>query len=285
MMEMLQHDFLRHALAAAVLAGVALAFVGVYVVLRRIVFVGAALAQLGAAGVGLALLLQQPPLLWALSTVLLGALGLAALPSTERRISREGVLGALYAASSALALLFVALSPVGEAHITALLFGDLLAVGHGDMELLAAACLLVLAIHGFGYHAFLATAVDPVFAHSVGVKERWSNLLFYLSLGILVGACIRAIGALVVFAFLVLPPLGGLLWARSLRGAFLLAIGISSVAAVVGLWLSFRYDWPAGPSVVAVCSLLTLLLASGRWMPSLFRFSPPRAQPRLPGER
>ncbi|MFA0732884.1 MAG: hypothetical protein BKPUNTRY_002449, partial [Candidatus Fervidibacter sp.] len=63
MWEMLRHDFLRHALAAAAISGVALAYVGVYVVLRRIVFVGAALAQLGAAGVGLALLTEQSPLL------------------------------------------------------------------------------------------------------------------------------------------------------------------------------------------------------------------------------
>jgi len=63
MLEMLKHDFLRHALAAAMIAGASLSFVGVYVILRRIVFVGAALAQLGAAGVGLALLTGQSPLL------------------------------------------------------------------------------------------------------------------------------------------------------------------------------------------------------------------------------
>jgi ABC-type Mn2+/Zn2+ transport system permease subunit len=264
MLEMLRHDFLRHALAAAAISGVALAYVGVYVVLRRIVFVGAALAQLGAAGVGLALLTEQSPLLMGSAAVLLGVIGFALLPPQERTVSRESLLGAAYALASALALLFVAKSPVGEAHMVSLLFGDLLAVGHGDMELLAAACLLVIALHLFGYHAFVAVTVDPTFAHAVGVRERLTNLLFYLSLGVLVGACIRAIGALVVFAFLVLPPVAGLLWARRFAHAFAIAGTVALLSALLGLWLSFRYDLPAGPSVVAVCGGLTLLAAVGR---------------------
>lgn len=153
MLEMLKHDFLRHALAAAMIAGASLSFVGVYVILRRIVFVGAALAQLGAAGVGLALLTGQSLLLGGTVAVFAGILGFILMPQQERVISRESLLGAAYALASALALLFVALSPVGEAHITSLLFGDLLAVGHGDMELLAAACLFVVFVHLFAYHA------------------------------------------------------------------------------------------------------------------------------------
>lgn len=269
MLEMLKHDFLRHALAAAIIAGASLSFVGVYVILRRIVFVGAALAQLGAAGVGLALLTGQSPLLGGSVAVIAGALGFVAMPQQERTVSRESLLGAAYALASAFALLFVALSPVGEAHITALLFGDLLAVGHGDMELLAAACLFAIAIHLLAYHAFVATTVDPTFAHSIGIKERWVNLLFYLSLGALIGACIRAIGALVVFAFLVLPPLAGLIWAKGLKAAFCIAIAVATMSAVFGLWLSFAHDLPAGPSVVAVCGGLTFLLAALRWLISL----------------
>ncbi|MCS7192525.1 MAG: metal ABC transporter permease [Armatimonadetes bacterium] len=266
MLEMLKHDFLRHALGAAIIAGASLSFIGVYVILRRIVFVGAALAQLGAAGVGLALLTGQSLLLGAAVAVLAGAFSFVIMPQQERTISRESLLGAAYALASAFALLFVALSPVGEAHISSLLFGDLLAVGHGDMELLAAACLLIVVVHLIAYHAFVAVIVDPTFAHSVGVKECWVNLLFYLSLGALIGACIRAIGALVVFAFLVLPPIAGLIWARSLKFVFIIAIAIASISAILGLWLSFAYDLPAGPAVVAVCGGLTFLAAAIRWL-------------------
>jgi zinc transport system permease protein len=210
--------------------------------------------------------LEQSPLVWGSLTVLAGVLGFALLPPQERQVSRESLLGAVYALASALALLFVARSPVGEAHMVSLLFGDLLAVGHGDMELLAGACFAVLALHLVGYHAFVAVTVDPAFSHAVGVRERVTNLLFYLSLGVLVGACIRAIGALVVFAFLVLPPIAGLLWARRWRQAFTLAAVTAVLAAVGGLWLSFHYDLPAGPSVVALCGALTALAAWAKWV-------------------
>jgi len=264
MWEMLQHDFLRHALKAAIVAGVSLAYVGVYVVLRRIVFMGAALAQLGAAGVGLGLLLGQPPVLMGTIAVFAGVAGFALLPADERRLSRENLLGAIYALASALALLFVAKSPVGEAHISALLFGDLLAVGHGEMEALAAVCFIALLVHWLGYHAFVAVMTDAIFAHSVGVKVRWTEWAFYLSLGILVSACLRAIGALVVFAFLVLPPLAGLLWARCLRDAFLIAVAVAFLSAFIGLWFSYAYDLPAGPSVVTVCGVVALLAGIAR---------------------
>jgi len=137
------------------------------------------------------------------------------------------------------------------------------------MELLAAACLFVVFIHFIAHHAFVAVTVDPTFAHSVGVKERWINLLFYLSLGALIGACIRAIGALVVLAFLVLPPIAGLIWAKRLQAAFGIAIAIAILSAILGLWLSFARDLPAGPSVVAVCGGLTLLAAIAKWAMNL----------------
>ena len=69
MVEMLQHPFFRYALIAGMLAAGMCAMVGVYVLLKRIVFVGVTLAQLSSAGVALALLLQIPPLVLALSVV------------------------------------------------------------------------------------------------------------------------------------------------------------------------------------------------------------------------
>ena len=67
MLEMLQHPFFQYALLAGMLAAVMCAMVGVYVLLKRIVFVGITLAQMSSAGVALALLLQLPPLAVALS--------------------------------------------------------------------------------------------------------------------------------------------------------------------------------------------------------------------------
>lgn len=256
-MEFLQHAFLRQSLLAAAMAGMSLAFVGVYVLVRRIVFVGVALAQLGAAGIGLALWLGWSPPLVAGAAVLAGTLGFAILPPQERRVSRESLLGVAYALASALALLFVAKSPVGEAHMVSLLFGDLLAVSKTDLLVLSVTSGSVFLIHLIGYYAFVAVALDPTFAHSVGVKERWVNLLFYLSLGVLIGISIRVIGALVVFASLVLPPFAGLLWAKRIPTAFLIAMAIAFASAFLGLSASFRYDLPAGPSVVVTCGMLT----------------------------
>jgi ABC-type Mn2+/Zn2+ transport system permease subunit len=116
MLEMLSIPFLRLALLASLLMAVGLAYLGVHVVRRRIVFVDLAIAQLSAVGVALAMLLDHDPMIVSLAVTLVGA-GLLSLPAQERRVPQEAIMGIVYAVASAVSVLIIAKMPHGDADL------------------------------------------------------------------------------------------------------------------------------------------------------------------------
>ena len=259
MTEFLAGSFMRVALVASVVIGAVCAYMGVHVVVRRIVFVGACLAQISSAGVGFALLTGAPPALTALLFTLGGAAAFST-QSRDRRTAQEHLIGIGYAVASALAVLFVAKSAQGESHLLGVLSGNVLTVAPAQLWWSAALCLVAVAVHMLFHKQFLFSAFDADMARSSGFRVAWWDLFFFLLLGAVVALSIRLAGTLLVFSFLVLPALTGLALTRQLRHIYLVAIGSAMLASFVGLYLSFACDLPTGPAIVA-CSAVILLVA------------------------
>lgn len=254
-------SFMRTALLAGLIIGGVCAYMGVHVVLRRIVFVGAALAQVSSAGVGLALLTGLNPSLMAL-LLTLGGVAAFSVQSRDRRTAQENLIGIGYAVASALAVLFVAKSAQGEAHLLDVLSGNILTVNPAQLWWAAGLCVLAVVLHQLFHKQFLFSAFDADTAQTSGFRVAWWDLFFFLLLGVVVALSIRLAGTLLVFGFLVLPALTGLALSRHLSGIYLIAVGSAMVATVAGLYLSFRMDLPSGPAIVA-CSFIIMLVASG----------------------
>ncbi|HEY5593608.1 MAG TPA: metal ABC transporter permease, partial [Nitrospiria bacterium] len=116
MLEMLSIPFMRQAVLASLILAAMLAYLGIHVVRRRIVFVDLAIAQLSAVGVALAMLLDQDPIGFSLVFTMVGAAFLS-LPAYEQRIPQEAIMGIVYAVASAVSILIIAKMPHGEADI------------------------------------------------------------------------------------------------------------------------------------------------------------------------
>jgi zinc transport system permease protein len=259
-LETLTLPFVRSALIAGLLISGMCSYLGVFVVLRRIVFVGIALAQLAAAGVALSFFLPLPPELLALLLTLGGALVLSTQLS-GRRIPREAGIGLAYASAAALSVLIVAKSAQGEAHVLGLLFGNILTLTDGAIAMLALATAVVIVIHVLFTKEFLFCSFDPETARSAGYRVGFWNGLFDLTLAGAIAIAIHAAGALLVFSFLVQPAMVGLFLARQMRGVVILAVISGVSAGVIGLVISILADLPTGPTVVALSSVFVLLAA------------------------
>jgi zinc transport system permease protein len=159
MLTMLQHPFCQYALLAGLLAAVMCAIVGVYVLLKRIVFVGITLAQMSSAGVALALLLQLPPLTVALGVTFIGVAVFSQVP-VQRRIPLDGVIGASYILAAALSVICLAKNPVGEARALHVLFGNILSVHTDELITLAVVCVVLAGVHVLFYKEFLFVSFD-----------------------------------------------------------------------------------------------------------------------------
>jgi zinc transport system permease protein len=256
----------RDALYGALVIGVACAVLGVYVVLRRIVFVGAALAQLSSAGIALAYWLAGTgwargaathPLLMSLLVTLVGVLFFA-VGGAGRRVPPDATIGVTYAAAAALGILLIAKATAGEAH-DIFLSGNILGITRHDTYVLLAVTVPVLLLHALFYKEFLFVSFDRETARTLGYRVTFWNLLLYLSVGLVIAFAMQFAGVLLVFNFLVLPAVTGLLLSRSMRGAFTWAVAAAVTASAVGFGLSIPFDLPSGPSIIAVSSALTLV--------------------------
>lgn len=260
MIEMLQYPFIRTALAGTLAVGIVCAWLGVYVVLRRVVFVGATLAQISSAGIALGILTGWNPSVPSLGLTFLAVLFFAH-PSFGRRWPQDAVLGILFTVAGAAAVLLVAHTARGNEAVVNLLQGNLLALTSAAAWRMAIAFGVILGIHLVFRKEFLYLSFDPSMAATQGYREGLWNLVFYGLLGLAIALAIRSVGVLLMFAFLVVPPAIGLLVARRMAGVLAVAVASAGVAVFVGIWLSYRWDFPSGPMIVAV--LAGLLLAAG----------------------
>jgi zinc transport system permease protein len=257
-------DIWRDALAASVIAGGLLGFLGVYVVLRRTVFVSAALTQLSTLGLIASLLFEERlgveaehasvQLAVAIVFSVAGALVLGALQS-GRRLPAEAGVGMSYVVAGALVVLG-ANRLVHAAHdFNAMVFGNAVAVPWSDVVVLAAVAAVCVAVHLVFRKELVFVSFDRETAEAVGLRvPLWNGLLFF-TIGLAIPVAARALGALPVFAFLTIPAAAALLVVRRLRAAFALASAIGLVAATGGYLVSWFWQLPTGATMVALAGL------------------------------
>lgn len=260
----------REPLAVACIAALLCAWVGVYIVLRRIVFVSAALSQMSGVGVALAFLLaplcgyDPHALPWYLSPVMLaaafaavGAAGFS-LHLARRRLASETVVAIGYLIASA-AVIVVLASPhvTQEAHeVNDLLYGNAVAVPDGALWLVGCTAAGILAFHAVFFKDLVFVSFDGEMARTLGYRTWLWDLLLFESFALASSVTTRSIGALPVFGFMVLPPAAALLLSRRLWQVFALSALFALLSACLGYYVSWHYALPTGAAMVLVAGLL-----------------------------
>ncbi len=250
-------ELYRDPIWCAVLAGAALGALGVFIVLRRAVFVTAAVSQSAALGVALAFY-SAIHLQFAISpsvsafALAAAATALLALNPRRPRLPRETVLGATFIASSALVLL-VGNSIAQEAHdVSAILFGSAVLVRQDDLLAVAISGLLVTGFLALFFRGLCFAGFDPQGARVQRIPVRTLELALWTIVALEVSITTRALGALPVFAFAVLPAMTALSVVSRLPRALLLAAGLGCVAGGAGYLVAYFWQLPVGASQAAV---------------------------------
>jgi zinc transport system permease protein len=243
-------EFFTKALQASLLIGLSLSAMGVYVVLRRIIFVGAALAQICAAGVALGVLVGVHGEAVGMVAALVGV-ALLSLHPTKVGLPAEGPIGIGYALASTLAILLVAKTPGGEADTLLLLYGNILAVPDWHLRELWILCPLLILIHVLFRKEFLVASFSPDAARASGVRVGTWTLLLYLTLGVGIAAGMEIAGSLLTFSYLVVPALTGQMLARRAWHMPAVALAVAFLGTIAGLVGSVWWDLPSGPTIVA----------------------------------
>jgi zinc/manganese transport system permease protein len=245
------------------------AYLGLHVLRRGIVFADLALAQISALGATVAFAAGYAPassagFAYTLAFTAFGAALLTASRRFARVINQEAFIGVLYVAATAATILVVDRSPQGAEHVKKILIGSLLAV---ESDQVIEIVLL------YGLIAVLLYALRRPFFHlseTYGDAGRpaWQvavlDLLFYLAFGVVVTSSVAIAGVLLVFCFLIVPAVIGMMFTQRTGPA--LAIGWSTgiAASVLGLCGSFEFDAPTGAAMVLAFVFVLALAGAAR---------------------
>jgi len=272
----------RDALVVSLLSAAVLGYLGVWVVLKRVIYVPLALAQVSSVGVVTAFFVADVlqsrgataatdwhaivnPAAVSLAFAVLASLFFA----RPGRSSDEPVVLA-YLVGSAVALLLGGFVRQDFHDLQSVLFGSAVLVETVQIAYVGVAGVLVLGVHALFYRRFLFVSFDPDSAGASAIPLFVTEVLLYGSFAVMISIATRAIGALPAFGFIVLPALTGLGLGRSMRGAFVIAIGVGVGAAALGYYLSWIFELPTGASMVAVAGLGPVVGAlGGRWRAGL----------------
>jgi ABC-type Mn2+/Zn2+ transport system permease subunit len=260
--EVLREPFLRYALVAGLLAGGVCAFLGVYVILRRIVFLGVALAEAAALGVALGLFLGWNPEAAASGLTLVTAL-LLSLSGRYRVLSQESLIGWAYVVASGVAIILIAKNPIAEAHGLDVVSGSLLYASGREIWQLGILAGVVLLVFVALHRMFIFVSFDKETARSMGLNTSLYEFGFYACLGLSISLAMKTAGILFVFASLLIPGMISLSLFRRMWSILLGAVVVVIVSVPVGIGLSFQADLPTGPAVVCAYAALFLITAGG----------------------
>ncbi len=270
--QILSPDFLlRNSVYTSVLVGFACPLVGVFLVMRRLVFLGVALPQISSTGVALALSLP----LWLgfrltdhgshsahelafAGSILFSLAAILILAFLERRGRGhpEGRLGAAYVVAAAFSILLLAKNPYGEIGWLDMLKGEVIAVHNSDLALTAVALAIVVAMLGLFHKELLLVSFDREMAMILGKNVVFWDVLLYLLIGLTVSMAVLSVGPLIAFGFLLIPALMAHWFARNMRQFTILASLIGGVTAFLGFWIAYGWDLPVGPTDVVLLGVL-----------------------------
>jgi manganese/iron transport system permease protein len=258
-----------YALYGSILVGAICAFIGVYIVARRVVFFGAVLTQVSVLGLAMTFLpfFALPHAVGTLIVTLISAVILSRM-LTGRKIPHDAVLGFVFVSSIAARILILQKAPRVEAsEIENLLRGDILFVTPDIFFMMLGAFVLAVVIHLLFYKEFTYISFDPETARTQGFNAVIWDMVFYLVAGVVIAFATHMVGDLFVFGFLVVPAMAGMLLSRKVGTIFAIAVIIGVVAPILGLFVAFRYDFPSSPAIVGVaCAIVALA-----WLGSIVR--------------
>lgn len=262
MNNLLGYTFFQHALLASLLSALICAFIGSYIVSRRLVFISGGITHASFGGMGIAYFLGFSPLTGAALFAILTGFAIQWL-SGRTEVREDSAIGIFWSLGMALGIIFTFLTPGYAPNLMSSLFGSILAVSGTELWMMAALVFLILLFFGFFYRLILATAFDAEYAstHRVPVHFISYTLMVLIALSIVLS--IRVAGIILVLALLTIPPTTANLLTRRFHHMILYAFFLGLGGNIIGLWVSYALNIPSGAAIIMVHVLIFALVKTG----------------------
>jgi zinc transport system permease protein len=254
MLELLQYRFIQYALIASVLVGFLASYYSVFIVQRRMSFLGSGLSHATFGGVALGLWLSIDPLWTALPFTLLVAFSITWIRQ-RTRLHVDTIVGVLFSVSMALGIVFLALRQEYSADAMTYLFGSILAVRPLDLWAAGLLCALTVILLP-KWKSWTYASFDQELARSDRRPTEKEDYLLIFLIAMTIVISVKILGIILLAAFLVIPGATARLVSKSFFQMTWISIGLGVAASISGIFLSYWLDFPSGATIILVQSSL-----------------------------
>ncbi|AFY59713.1 metal ABC transporter permease [Synechococcus sp. PCC 6312] len=266
--DLFQLPFMQRAVLSGILTGLMGGILGSFTILRQLSFFSDALGHSALLGISLGLFLGINPTLMLLPFAVIFALGVTYLLE-KTQLSSDALLNIIYSSSLSAAIILLSFMGTYRGGLNNLLFGDILAVR--NIELATSSVLLILCVVFIALTLrtqLLITLHEPL-AQAQGINVYWQRNLFIVLLALVVAVSIRAVGVLLISAFIVIPACAARLLSQKFSTYVILSAFLGASSAVIGMLVSAAFNLPSGPSIVCMQMLIFISAAIHRSLKSL----------------
>jgi manganese/iron transport system permease protein len=249
--EPLSHQFFRHGLEAGLLGGALCGLVGVYVVLKRMSYIGHGLSHAIFGGAAVAYVLGWNFYLGAGAWGVLSALLINGV-ARRRKIGADAAIGVVTTASFAIGVALISSVHRFAINLEAALFGNILGVTDQQLLVLLGVLAATAGAIFLGYRQLLFATFDPEASDAYGISSRRAETLIALLLAATIVASMQALGVTLIAATIVVPAVIARLLTDSFAKMLLLSTGLGAAAGLFGMYVSYYVDVPPGAAIVLI---------------------------------
>jgi zinc transport system permease protein len=256
--ELLSYPFVQRALLAGVFSGALLGVLGIFVVLRKMAFFSDGIAHTALAGVAIALLVGQQPLVWAVGIGIIFALAIYFL---ERKtdIAPDSLIGILFTSSLALGVVLMNFKKGYQPDLLSFLFGNILTIQSVELWIIIPLAAIILGFVLFNYTKYLFICLNDELAKLAGIHTGVYRVLLYVLLAVSSILAIKMFGIILVSALLIIPVSFSKLFAHSAKSLLALSILFAEVIVIGGSIISLILDLPTGAVIVLTGTVLFII--------------------------
>lgn len=251
-------DFFTRAIVAGIGIALTTGPLGCFIIWRRMSYFGDTMAHSALLGVALSLLFDLNLMV---AVFIVASLVSVLLLFLQRigSLSADALLGILSHAALSVGLVLLAFMTWVRVDLVGFLFGDILAVGKGDIDIIWGGGILVLVALVSIWRPLVAATVSEDIAEAEGMKPARARLYFMLLLALVIAIAMKIVGILLITSLLIIPAAAARRFAASPEVMAVMAALIGVVAVVGGLFGSLQFDTPSGPSIVVAALFLFVL--------------------------
>ncbi|WP_349515170.1 metal ABC transporter permease [Leuconostoc suionicum] len=258
-----KYNFLQTALVTSILVGIMSGIIGSFIILRGMSLMGDAISHAVLPGVAVAYMLGINLLLGASAFGILAAL-LIGVVTMKSKLKNDTAIGIVFSAFFALGFILISLAE-SATNLHHILFGNVLAVSDSDLITTAIVLSIVLLFVVTFYKELLITSFDNTFAKAYGLKTQIMHYALMLVLTLVTVTALQTVGIILIVAMLITPAATAYLLTNRMSHMMLVAAIFSVISSIVGLYLSFTFNWASGPAIVLTAAIFFSLV---------FTFSP-----------